>query len=60
LQVQISDVLPWSNAQERIGGLARFGKIRAAYKKELKDPHDVFFDAEERKRERGKKSKPKP
>src|SRR4029077_4496853 len=45
---------------------ARFGKVRDAYEKELRDPNDVFIHAEERRREianeRRKKraSKPSP
>jgi hypothetical protein len=38
---------------------ARFGKIRQAEEKRLKDPDDVFIHAEERRRELRKKAKKK-
>ena len=42
---------------------ARFERIRAAREKELRDPNDVFLQAEERrqelKRQKGRKRKPK-
>lgn len=38
----------------------RFGKIRDARDKELRDPDDVFIHAEERRRELAKQRKKKP
>lgn len=36
---------------------ARFGKMRQAYEKELRDPDDVFIHAEERRRELARQRK---
>jgi len=55
LQAEINDVLLERMNKNELQDLARFGKIRAAYEKELKDPDDVFLEAEERKRELLKK-----
>ncbi len=35
----------------------RFGKARIAYEKELRDPDDVFIEAEERRRELARQAK---
>ncbi|MBZ5532405.1 MAG: hypothetical protein LAO20_13320 [Acidobacteriia bacterium] len=49
-----------ADINERLAGImettesddhARFGKVRDAYEKELRDPDDVFIHAEERRRE---------
>jgi hypothetical protein len=45
--------------QEELNDWAEFGKVRAAYEKQLKDPDDVFLEAEERRRELGRKAKRK-
>jgi hypothetical protein len=37
----------------------RFGKVRQAYEKRLRDPDDVFIHAAERKKELAKKRKQK-
>ena len=36
---------------------ARFGKARTAWEKELRDPDDVFIEAEERRRELARQAK---
>ena len=45
--------------QDELDDWARFGKIREAYEKSLKDPDDVFLEAEERRRELQKKGQEK-
>ena len=40
--------------------LNRFGKVRDARDKELRDPDDVFIHAEKRRRELAKKGKKQP
>jgi len=37
--------------QDELDDWAQFGEVRATYEKNLKDPDDVFLDAEERKQE---------
>ncbi len=37
--------------------MARFGKARTAWEKELRDPDDVFIEAEERRRELARQAK---
>jgi hypothetical protein len=38
---------------------SRYGKVRQAREKELRDPDDVFIHAEERRRELARKGKKK-
>jgi hypothetical protein len=44
---------------EELDDWGRFGKIRQAEEKRLRDPDDVFIHAEERRREINKKAKRK-
>jgi len=39
---------------------SRFGKVRQAQEKRLRDPDDVFIHARERKEELARRKKPKP
>jgi hypothetical protein len=57
LQADINDALLETIHKSELKDWAEFGKIRAAYEKKLKDPDDVFLDAEERKEELRQKSK---
>src|SRR5262249_21759371 len=59
LQAEINDALLEEIYRGGRQDLAGFGKSRAAYEKALKDPDDVFLEAEERRRELGKKTKRK-
>lgn len=59
LQAEINGDLLEGMHQDELDDWARFGKVRAAYEKELKDPDDVFLEAEERRRELAKKAKRK-
>jgi hypothetical protein len=51
LQAEINEDI--ANALSSIEGddSARFGKVRQAWEKELRDPNDVFIHAEERRKE---------
>lgn len=57
LQAEINSELLEGMHQSELDDWARFGEIRATYEKKLKDPDDVFLDAEERKRKLRKTSK---
>lgn len=57
LQADINNTLLEMMHQDELDDWGRFGKVRAAYEKELKDPDDVFIEAEERRRELVKQSK---
>ncbi|HET9285286.1 MAG TPA: hypothetical protein VFR24_25315 [Candidatus Angelobacter sp.] len=59
LQADINNTLLETMHQDELDDWGRFGKVRAAYEKELKDPDDVFLEAEERRQELAKKSKRK-
>jgi hypothetical protein len=57
LQADINNTLLEVMHQDELDDWARFGKIRAAYEKSIKDPDDVFLEAEDRRRELAKKAK---
>jgi hypothetical protein len=59
LQSEINERLLESMHDIEFDDWARFGKIRLAEERRLKDPDDVFIQAEERRRELRKKSKKK-
>ncbi len=59
LQAEInSDVLEHLHDRE-MEDWFRFGKVRQAYEKQIRDPDDVLIQAEERKKELAKKRKRK-
>jgi len=59
LQAEInSDILEHLHDRE-LEDWGRFGKVRQAYEKRLRDPDDVFIHAEERRKELAKKRKRK-
>jgi hypothetical protein len=55
LQAEINQELLETMHQTELDDWGRFGKIRQAEEKRLRDPDDVFIHAEERKRELAKK-----
>lgn len=63
LQAEMNQELLDTMHQTELDDWSRFGKIRQAEEKRLRDPDDVFIHAEERKKElakKRKKSKRKP
>jgi|SRR5579864_489905 len=59
LQAEINQELLEAMHQTELDDWGRFGKIRQAEEKRLRDPDDVFIHAEERRRELRKKRKKK-
>jgi hypothetical protein len=59
LQAEINSELLEDMHQSELQDWAEFGKIRAAYEKQIKDPDDALLDAEERKRELKRQKKQK-
>jgi hypothetical protein len=59
LQAEINQELLETMHGEELDDWGRFGKIRQAEEKRLRDPDDVFIHAEERRREINKKAKRK-
>src|SRR6185312_29525 len=57
LQAEMNQELLDTMHQTELDDWGRFGKIRQAEEKRLRDPDDVFIHAEERRRELRKKSK---
>jgi len=57
LQAEINQELLETMHTTELDDWGRFGKIRLAEEKRLKDPDDVFIHAEERRRELQKKAK---
>ena len=57
LQAEMNQELLETMHQTELDDWGRFGKIRQAEEKRLRDPDDVFIHAEERKRELLKKRK---
>jgi hypothetical protein len=53
-----SDILEHLHDRE-LDDWGRFGKVRQAYEKSLRDPDDVFIHAEERRKELARKRKRK-
>lgn len=61
LQADINSRLAGILESDESDDHARFGKVRDAYEKELRDPDDVFIHAEERRKEiAGQRHKNKP
>jgi hypothetical protein len=61
LQSEINEEVVATMDEVELRDMHRFGKARVAREKELRDPDDVFFHAEERRRElarQGKKPRP--
>jgi len=59
LQAEINQELLESMHDEELEDWARFGKIRQAEEKRLRDPDDVLIQAKERKEQIAKKQKKK-
>jgi hypothetical protein len=59
LQAEINQELLEIMHQDELDDWGRFGKIRQAEEKRLRDPNDVFIQAEERRKELAKKKKGK-
>jgi hypothetical protein len=59
LQCEINELLLETMHNIEFDDWGRFGKIRKAEEKRLRDPDDVFIQAEERKRELRKKARRK-
>ena len=59
LQAEMNQELLEAMHQTELDDWGRFGKIRQAEEKRLRDPDDVFIHAEERRRELRKKRKKK-
>jgi hypothetical protein len=60
LQAEINEELLETLHQAELDDWNRFGKVREAWEKSIRDPDDVFIQAEERRKElakRGKKAK---
>lgn len=57
LQAEINQELLETMHQTELDDWGRFGKIRQAQEKRLRDPNDVFIQAEERRKELAKKRK---
>jgi len=55
LQAEINQELLETMHQTELDDWGRFGKIRQAQEKRLRDPDDVFIQAEERRKELAKK-----
>jgi len=60
LQAEINSRLAGILESDEADDHARFGKVRDAYEKELRDPDDVFIHAEERRRELARQGKKPP
>jgi hypothetical protein len=54
LQAEINHELMQTLESKESHDLRRFGKVREAWEKDLRDPNDVFFQAEERRKELAK------
>lgn len=57
LQAEINQDLLSAMDEVELRDLFRFGKVRLAREKELRDPDDVFIHAEERRKELARKRK---
>jgi hypothetical protein len=57
LQAEMNEELLETMHQTELDDWGRFGKIRQAQEKRLRDPDDVFIQAEERRKELAKKQK---
>jgi len=57
LQAQINDDVTEILQSFEGDDLYRFGKVRQAYEKEVRDPDDVFIEAEQRRKELAKQAR---
>lgn len=60
LQAEINEDVAAIVHEAELRDMHRFGKVRLAREKELRDPDDVFIKAEERRRELAKQGKKPP
>jgi hypothetical protein len=60
LQAEINEDVVAIMDEVELRDMHRFGKVRLAREKELRDPDDVFIHAEERRRELAKQGKKPP
>jgi hypothetical protein len=60
LQAEINEDVVAIMDEVELRDMHRFGKVRMAREKELRDPDDVFIHAEERRRELAKQGKKPP
>jgi hypothetical protein len=59
LQADINQELLETMHQNELDDWARYGKIRQAEEKRLRDPNDIFIEAEERRKELAKQKNKK-
>ena len=59
LQAEINQELLETMHQNELDDWARYGKIRQAEEKRLRDPNDIFIEAEERRKELAKQKNKK-
>jgi len=57
LQAEINEELLETLHQAELDDWSRFGKVREAWEKSIRDPDDVFIHAEERRKELAKRNK---
>src|ERR1051325_3621787 len=60
LQAEINEEVVALLDEVELRDMHRFGKVRLAREKELRDPNDVFIHAEERRRELARQGKKPP
>jgi len=60
LQAEINEEVVATMDEVELHDMHRFGKVRLAREKELRDPDDVFIQAEERRRELARQGKKPP
>jgi hypothetical protein len=60
LQAEINEDVVDVMGEAELRDMHRFGKVRLAREKELRDPDDVFIHAEERRRELARQGKKPP
>ena len=60
LQAEINEEVVATMDEVELRDMHRFGKVRLAREKELRDPDDVFIHAEERRRELARQGKKPP
>lgn len=60
LQAEINEDMVDVMGEVELRDMHRFGKVRLAREKELRDPNDVFIHAEERRRELARQGKKPP
>ena len=60
LQAEINEEVVAAMDEVELRDMHRFGKVRLAREKQLRDPDDVFIHAEERRRELARQGKKPP